>query len=346
MECFSQSAQQRIESAGPPDSLVFPDDDQPGAEVEESRHDGRTEVEESHHDGHHSRSSRHKHRYVTNRRRDDRDLAAPLPREGHKANSARAVFYRFADEDGYMDAKRLMTALHALGYKCSRQQGAALLSESDQNLDGVLTIDEFAVVLGKHQDFQQSVADDLASEICNMAKQVSADISRYRLLGRYLMLVAVLLVVLLAQRSSDGAASIGDSINAKLFNDETGTLDANGLVTDTFESSSHILTWLDAMVQKIYTLPTCGDSLCEGPEEFPTFNPANGAREFSPCEADCGNVGDTTAMISVRVNFDDVEKLRNAYERREALIKAGMWAGASVDYWGVDETTPLGGWCV
>ena len=42
----------------------------------------------------------------------------------------------------------------------------------------------------------------------------------------------------------------------------------------------------------------------------------------------------------------DVEKLRNAYERREALIKAGMWAGASVDYWGVDETTPLGGWCV
>ena len=295
--------------------------------------------------GGHRRGHNHGQRH-NDHRRDRRNNRGQATHGNHDDGDAscKAVFERFANEDGLMDAKRIQSAMNALGHDCSRVQVTALLQEFDVNADGVLSCDEFANLLGKHEDFCASVTDDVVSEIHVLAQQFSADIARYRLLGRYLFLVLLFLIVLLAQRSSDGAASIGDSIRSALFSDASNSLNSDGRVTDKFDSSAHIISWLEAMVEQIYDLPTCGDSVCEGPEEFPSFNPAADAREFAPCKADCGDLD--TEMISVRINFDDVEKLRNAYERRDAMIKGGSFAGASAAYWGIDTTTPLAGWNV
>ena len=55
------------------------------------------------------------------------------------------------------------------------------------------------------------------------------------------------------------------------------------------------------VVKKIFIDPTCGDGVCEAPEEYPNFHPAHDSREFIGCKADCGKAD----QAEVTVNFYD-----------------------------------------
>ncbi|KAK3271341.1 hypothetical protein CYMTET_20302 [Cymbomonas tetramitiformis] len=55
---------------------------------------------------------------------------------------------------------------------------------------------------------------------------------------------------------------------------------------------SAIWAWLDGLVEVIWTDPVCGDSLCEHPQEFPSF-------AYYGCRADCGTKESTNVTITI-----------------------------------------------
>ena len=110
-----------------------------------------------------------------------------------------------------------------------------------------------------------------------------------------------------------------------------------------FETTSDITDWLNATVATIFTTPTCGDFACDMPEEYPSYDPGGDARQdFSPCEPDCGSLNAT--LVSMRVTFSDIVKLRAAYDAYDALVAADSYAGSSASAWGVSDRSPVGGW--
>ena len=177
------------------------------------------------------------------------------------------------------------------------------------------------------------------------------------MLGKYLVLVALFLTVLFLQNATghDGA-SIGAAIARVLEVDPDSE--------PAFETTSDITDWLNATVETIFTTPTCGDSraglgdeaeapplslpprcgdfICSSPEEYPSYDPGGDARQdFSPCEPDCGSLNAT--LVSMRVTFSDIVKLRAAYSDFDVLSEQG-YAGHTVDEWGVSDNSPIGGW--
>ena len=160
----------------------------------------------------------------------------------------------------------------------------------------------------------------------------------YSMLGKYLVLVALFLTVLFLQNATghDGA-SIGAAIARVLEVDPDSE--------PAFETTSDITDWLNATVATIFTTPTCGDFACDMPEEYPSYDPGGDARQdFSPCEPDCGSLNAT--LVSMRVTFSDIVKLRAAYDAYDLLVAADSYAGSSASAWGVSDRSPVGGWNV
>jgi predicted Abi (CAAX) family protease len=82
--------------------------------------------------------------------------------------------------------------------------------------------------------------------------------------------------VLLGQmQSTKAAASIGSTIADALYDASTRTIDPpSGNVVKIFEDPAMIYTWMQDLVHTIFPAPTCGDQICEAPEECVAVMPA------------------------------------------------------------------------
>ena len=69
-----------------------------------------------------------------------------------------------------------------------------------------------------------------------------------------------------------------------------------------------------AVLDSIFTQHDCGDGVCAAPDEYPTFQAADDARQFVGCRADCG----LARAATVTVSFFDAWKLKRAHELMEA----------------------------
>ena len=66
-------------------------------------------------------------------------------------------------------------------------------------------------------------------------------------------------------------------------------------------------------------------------------------RSFEPCRADCSTLADDD-LTYVRVNFDDVQKLRAAFMTNAKLREADQFYGATTTTWGIADNKPVAGW--
>jgi len=83
------------------------------------------------------------------------------------------------------------------------------------------------------------------------------------------------------------------------------------------------------VIKNIFIDPTCGNNLCEAPEEYPEFQAAHDSRQFIGCKADCGEADQT----EVTVNFYDPWKLFWAYKAIDDAFENG-WQGLTAETWG------------
>ena len=106
-------------------------------------------------------------------------------------------------------------------------------------------------------------------------------------------------------------------------------------------------TWLATVIDDMFEAPVCGDGICETPQEYAGWTPTgNGeGRTFAPCIADCGFL-DNDLQAYVRINFDDVQKLKSAFGANEKLRALDSYYGATTTAWGIADNEPVAGWNV
>ncbi|KAK3241772.1 hypothetical protein CYMTET_48503 [Cymbomonas tetramitiformis] len=76
------------------------------------------------------------------------------------------------------------------------------------------------------------------------------------------------------------------------------------------------MPWLRTQIVNVWIDPTCGDGICQSPNEFPSFG------RFG-CRADCGAATDTSDMlVYVEVNFENMDVSARI---REDLWKRVRW---------------------
>ena len=113
-------------------------------------------------------------------------------------------------------------------------------------------------------------------------------------------------------------------------------------------SKGDITLWLETnLLDNIFVPETCGDSICNAPDEFPYYRGHAEMREFVGCEADCGSA----LTKRVTVNFFDPWKLQAAYDQVANAAAHGWNSGDgnglmdASKYKGHD-TSPIAGWNV
>ena len=296
----------------------------PGATIlslEEIKSGDESEVKASTRSFHHSKR-RHK---------------SPIPGE----LSAGETFDLIAKGKDFLDQQALAKAMRACGQSCSREQARALLDTYDTSGDGLLSRDEFVLLIDEHAHLAAAAQ---VSALRNLREHVvgySTTIAGYFALFKYLCLVLLLMIVIMGQNSaSQQASSIKATVEDALYDVKTGTIEMGNIVSSV-GSADDIIAFLEKMVSTVFIEPTCGDGICEAPEEYPTWLPAADGREFTPCMSDCPLRG---SAISVRVNFDDVMKLQAAYLHANAMQQSGLFFGKTTTAWGVADNEPKAGW--
>lgn len=262
------------------------------------------------------------------------------------AADADRSFNRHAGEDGYLDRKRLFRALSEARPSTTRDQVAAILLEFDANGDGVLDRDEFTALMGSFDSMRERVAADVVGELSSQLLAWCEVSSGWRALAKYVLFVLATLTVYIWQHSH---AAVAKSMADTIYNTLASPYTESGRdVPASFLTKSRIFDWWEALAVQGWAKPTCGDGFCEAPDEFPTFIATwgahlPGAREFSPCFADCGSYGPGEV---VTVEFDDLMKLMHSYGQYDRLLEHGYGYSASFYGFESDEAEPAVGWNV
>lgn len=132
--------------------------------------------------------------------------------------------------------------------------------------------------------------------------------------------------------------------NQKLHSTIQSVLFPGGLRAS-LSQDDEIRTWLEGVLSTVYQPPNCGDGLCLGPEEYPSFQAHPEARSFSGCRTDCGQAKTTP----VTIDFFDPWKLQTAYQSVEAARTGGWNYGdgmLSAEEYDALDRTPAAGWNV
>ena len=233
-----------------------------------------------------------------------------------------------------LDIRQFAAALQEAGHPCTFQQANSLMKLFDLNADGQISFLEFRLALSP------KIGLDACTRCCSSVKEAvdeqTAGIAGYVGLLKYTLLVVLfLLVVMLQNQNSPGAASIGDSITSILSDSMNDDAD--------FKTTDDIISFIGSVTATIFTAPSCGDGVCTRPDEYPSWEPSvtGDARAFTPCEADCGTLNTTT--IYTRVTFADTEKLADAHERWASFKANGYW-DKSMSGFGVSDQDQIAGW--
>ena len=129
-------------------------------------------------------------------------------------------------------------------------------------------------------------------------------------------------------------------------------MDVNGdeaLVDNELVNASGIYRHLASNVAQVFAYPSCGNTICEEPDEFPFWRAAEDARALpGGCVFDCGSI----ATVEVTITFFDAFKYLAAVDLVESLAYQDLVRGFTPLQWGVvDEAgallrRPVAGWNV
>lgn len=215
--------------------------------------------------------------------------------------------------------------------------GAYAMSEDPRSLD-VDAANTPSIVLPMLKTFLNEISYD-----ADMAKS-------YRKFAVFLFYTIVLLVVISMQRHvgdvsireqylalEDAYFGFGDGITRNTAEESSDRMDDFTQVID------HLR---DVVLATIFKGNDCGNGACDRPDEHPTWDPGDEARNFGGCGADCGVV-DTT---NVTVRFYDPWKLKQAVDLMTALSQESSVDGLTPAEWGVVDgdgvliSPPAAGW--
>ena len=154
-----------------------------------------------------------------------------------------------------------------------------------------------------------------------VAREVRYDVevrSQYGNLALFCSYVALMLAMITLQRGvADGSGRL-QALAAKTLWLGKG-MDVNGdeaLVDNELVNASGIYRHLASNVAQVFAYPSCGNTVCEEPDEFPFWRAAEDARALpGGCVFDCGSI----ATVEVTITFFDAFKYLAAVDLVESL---------------------------
>ncbi|KAJ8602984.1 hypothetical protein CTAYLR_001497 [Chrysophaeum taylorii] len=155
----------------------------------------------------------------------------------------------------------------------------------------------------------------------------------YRALGKFLAYVTlVLLIVCWQHRFFSSGVEAYTSMKNTLFALSEGVASDGTEINDRLSSLDAFLTFVnETVLSTVFIEPTCGDNVCESPEEHPKFRAADDARTFrGSCQTDCG----TAVTKTVTIDFFDTSKLQEAFRTVKKALESGFM-GSPATSWGV-----------
>ena len=239
------------------------------------------------------------------------------PLQGMQPESNDSFLRCYGDDMGDLDAHDLAQMLSIGGVSSAEQAAVAdeIIAEFDK--DGNLELDEEEQRAFKNQlrngigpvdamfDANDQIMQPSAvvQALSDRAKERVGRAAAYKMLAAFLLNFILYLVVLVMQRRPSEAFAVEEAVTGALFSASTQTIDSNdGRVAQEMDSTTAFYKWLESSVLRpVFVDPTCGNSICESPEEFV------GGFSTQGCAADCG-AADPARMtnLSITIDFSDL----------------------------------------
>lgn len=185
-------------------------------------------------------------------------------------------------------------------------------------------------------DFAKRLVDSVRNEVAIDLEQRKG----YLQMAKFLLTTALMLIVVVGQHGwSTEKIDMYHAIKGQMFGETTAVTSGGVEVIDHVTESTAWLTFLEEnILDHVFEEETCGDGICNRPDEMPYYHAGTNARSFPSCETDCGRA----ATKKYRISFTDPWKLWYATKHMEAARENG-WNGRSAQQWKSAERYPAAG---